>query len=147
MDILLYYNNSERNVVDKTLALAFTLSGYLRDESSVIDPVIEIRATADISLCNYAYISEFHRYYYIRNIEVIRTNLYRLTLHSDPLTSFKDSILANSGTISRQENNWDLYLNDEMFKIDGRRRTQTYPFDTAFKPTLDYVLVFGGGAT
>lgn len=66
--IVLYQNNSPVNKVDKSLVAVATLTGVLREGSSVLDPVVTIESDAPasvVSSANYAYIAEFGRYYYI----------------------------------------------------------------------------------
>ena len=70
MTIRLYNNVSDKNVVDKQLTqVGNDITGTLRDDCSVVDPVIAIEGiAANINGVNYAYIPEFNRYYYINNI-------------------------------------------------------------------------------
>ena len=100
MTLELYSNSSEYAALDKELELQITLSGILREESSIIDPSILVEDLDDyITDINYAYIPEFGRYYFITNIESVRNHLWRLSLHVDVLHTYADGIRANSGII------------------------------------------------
>ena len=77
MTLKLYKNYSDKIVVDKSITqIGQDISGTLREDCSIIDPVIAIEGLSDLSV-NYAYITEFGRYYYINNI-VCRGKLFEL---------------------------------------------------------------------
>lgn len=136
MTIKLYKNLSENNVLNKNIdQLGNNLTGTLREDCSVIDPVFRIAGFTGFNLkqANYAYISEFGRYYYINNIVCLTNNLYELHLHVDVLKTYASQIRKCNAVISRQEHTRDLYLNDGVFK-------------TRAFPQLE-VIQFGGGFT
>ena len=63
-DVKLQTNNSEHICFDKELSDIATLSGTLRDGSSIIDPVILIEADlSSLTTCNYLTIESFGRSY------------------------------------------------------------------------------------
>ena len=82
MTIKLYINRSDKNVLDKNITqVGSDITGTLRDDCSVVDPVIKVEGlAANITGVNYAYIQEFNRYYYINNI-VCKNHLYELLLN------------------------------------------------------------------
>ena len=117
-NIILQMNKSDYNVLDKSLTNIATVSGRLKDSTSIIDPIILI--SGDISNyinCNYMTISNFNRSYFINNIISITNSLFEIHAHVDVLTSFKSEIRANNCILSRQENKYNLYLNDGSLKI------------------------------
>ena len=112
-NIHLYQNLSENNRMDKNLNPPVTFQGNLKEFTSVIDPIITIESPVNIvCLYNYVFIPDFNRYYFITNIIAITDTLTEITLHVDVLMSFKDYIRVNLATTRRQENDWNLYLND-----------------------------------
>ena len=144
MTLELYSNSSEYAALDKELELQITLSGILREESSIIDPSILVEDLDDyITDINYAYIPEFGHYYFITNIESVRNHLWRLSLHVDVLHTYADGIRANSGIIERNENLYDLQLNDGLFKTRQNPRIAQYPFPSGFN-TWNFVLAVAG---
>lgn len=143
MTINLYVNVSEKERVTKTLSLEKSFSGTLREQTSVIDPVISIESTDNLSQYNYMYIPDFGRYYYIRNVESVKNGLWRITGHVDVLMSFKSQILQNSGVIERQENKWNLYLPDPDFQTSNKTQIQTKKFPKGFG-NRSYILVISG---
>lgn len=144
MTLTLYYNESENNALNKTLTQITSLTGTLREESSIIDPVILISGNDEnIPFINYAYIPEFHRYYFITNIESVRKDLWRIHMHVDVLYTYRNAIKANSAIIERNENMYDLQLNDGLFKTRQKPRIVQYPFSAGFD-TWNFVLGVAG---
>lgn len=144
MTITLYSNASEINSVNKELSELITLSGTLREQSSIIDPVISIEGIDQyLSSANYAYIPEFGRYYFITGIESIRMGLWRLSFHVDVLYTYREQILANNAIIERNENEFDLKLNDGLFQTQQNPRIVQYPFPDGFN-TWNFVLAVAG---
>ena len=144
MTLILYANSSEYASLDKELEQIITLSGILREESSIIDPVITVEDLDDaITAINYAYIPEFGRYYFITNIESVRNHLWRLSLHVDVLHTYAAAIRENSAIIERNENEYDLQLNDGLFKTRQNPRIVQYPFPAGFN-TWNFVLAVAG---
>ena len=93
MNIKLFYNSSDNRCIKKTLQGEFDITGSLRDETSIISPTIVIKS-ADPIRFNYAYIPAFKRYYYINNVESVRSGVWKVYMEVDPLMSFKTDILA-----------------------------------------------------
>ena len=117
-NITLQINTSEKNKLDKEITDIATVSGVLKEDTSIIDPVIKIEcALSDYVNCNYITIPEFGRKYFVNNIRSVRNGLVEFSCHVDVLSSFADSIRTNKAIIKRQENNWNLYLNDGTFKV------------------------------
>ena len=144
MNIKIQRNESDDRAFNKSITDIANLSGYLRDDSSVIDPVIMVEGSiSTIAGCNYMSIAEFGRSYFITNMESVRNNLVRVTGHVDVLTTYKDAILANSGIIRRQENLWNLYLDDGSFKVYNNPIVLTRAFPSGFS-TMSFILAVAG---
>lgn len=134
MNITFYKNYSEKNHLDKNLTQMGTISGTLREDCSVINPVIKIESFSgfDLTQCNYCYIPDFGRYYFINNIKCVG-KLFEIEAHVDVLSTYKTAIRNNKAIVSRQQNEYNLYLQDGAIK--------TYAF-----PHMQ-VAQFGGGFT
>lgn len=144
MTITLFSNISEYNAVNKSITELTTLTGTLREESSLIDPVISISdIDSYIGSMNYAYIPEFNRYYFITNIESVRDNLWRVSFHVDVLYTYREQIKGNNAIIERNENEYDLKLNDGLFKTQQNPRIAQFPFPSGFT-TWNFVLAIAG---
>lgn len=143
-DILLQQNNSERNRLTKEISDLFTVSGELKTETSIIDPVIMIECDLPaVTGCNYMSIPAFGRSYFVNNIRSIRTGLVEFSCHVDVLSSFAEQIKKNTAIVRRQENNWNLYLNDGSFKVYQNPNVLTKAFPSGFT-TQEFVLAVAG---
>lgn len=146
MNITLQVNNSDFHVINKNITDVSSLSGYLRESSSIINPVVMIEVPAgSIAGCNYMTISEFGRSYYITDIESVRANLTRVTAHVDVLYTYRNQILNATGIIKRQQNLWNLYLDDGVFKVYNNPQILTKAFPSGFS-TMSFILAVAGGA-
>lgn len=141
MTIKFYNNLSDKIVVDKNITqIGQDMSGTLRENCSIIDPVIKVEGIvgSNITTCNYAYITEFARYYYITNIVCVG-KLFEVHMHVDVLMSYRGDIRTNSAVISRQEKQYNLYLQDGVFKTYSQPHYEIKQFGTGF---TDFQFVF-----
>ena len=144
MNLTLYTNNSDNNVVDKDLTQQSTITGTARGEIDILNPVITLETTSPLIGVNYCYIQEFGRYYYITNITKTREGLTRITCRVDVLKTYADQIRAQRAIVARQENQWNLYLDDGTFKTYNNPLIITKAFPSGFSG-MSYVLVVAGG--
>jgi len=144
MKITLYNNYGENNNINKHLVKIIDLEGYLREQTSLVNPQIMIELHPDqygfikddtgtyvtfndnikitwdsfiyqnVLSANYVYIPDFNRYYFINDITSVRQNLWRLSLHVDVLMSYKKEILNTKAFISRNEFIYNDKLVDEL---------------------------------
>lgn len=160
-DIQLYKNSSPTNKVTKDIGSPMdTLQGTLRAGASIIDPSVIVQLSGDQewrTMCNYAYIPAFGRYYYITNIISLSgqidlggqyTNpygLWELHMHVDVLMSYAEGIKQQTAVVARQEEKYNLYLDDGTFmcyqnpKIQTKLFSVTDPFETQ-----EFVLMVAG---
>lgn len=130
--IKLQQNNSRDNARNKALTDVLTLTGTLKEESSMLDPDILIETTTDISRCNYLTIEVFQRYYFIKEITVVNNNRYRIKAHCDVLSSAGSGLNSCMGIVRRQQNAWNLYLDDGVFKAYSNPLIVTKEFPSGF---------------
>lgn len=143
-NIVLQRNNSELNRVTKSVDNLLTVSGVLKEETSIIDPVIKIECDlAAVTDCNYLSIPSFGRSYFVNNIRSIRNGLVEFSCHVDVLSSFASAIRGNTAIVKRQENKWNLYLNDGSFKVYQNPNVLTRAFPSGFT-TQEFVLAIAG---
>ena len=142
MNILLYKTTNANNDLNKTISDKVELVGALRDASSVIAPSILIQSNP-IGY-NYAYIPEFGRYYYIKNITAFRKGAYIVDLKCDVLMSFREEILHMSGIVSRLTNGDEYANRDIKTKCLETHRRLDFP-ETPFTRNGSYILISKGG--
>lgn len=147
MTITLYNNSSESINISKDISEIVTLTGNLRESSSIMSPSILFQDISidQITQCNYAYIADFKRYYFITEAVLERSNLVRLNMRCDVLMTYADQIKANTGVIARQENNWNLYLNDGVFKVYQNPIIKTQLFPNGFTGESFVLAIAGAG--
>lgn len=140
--LTLYNNASPVNAMDKSLTQITSLTGNLREESNVINPTILFQASS-ISNINYAYIPELSRYYFVQEIESVRTNLWRVHLHVDVLYTYRSQIRQNHALVYRQQNRFDLMLDDGIFRCKQNPRIYRYEFPNGLGD-FNYILITAG---
>lgn len=143
MNIIFYKTSSPENQITKSLQNALTLTGNLREGASIVTPLITL--TSDIKEYNYCYITAFNRYYYIRDINQVRKNVYSVNLECDVLMSFKTEILNNTAIVERSQNNRSQYQHDNEIITKAMQRVRLKKFNYTF-PTQSLILTVGGGA-
>lgn len=121
MTIVLYNNTSEKNVLNKAshLTQVASLTGTLRSGTNLVDPEIIVEL-ATLPTFNYAYISEFNRYYFVKNITNVNNRLWSISLHCDVLYTYKDNILNLEAEVERNEFDYDLLLDDPQREFESK---------------------------
>lgn len=101
MLIRLYNFTGDRRALNKgsKMNMICEMQGDLSDPSEVVNPVIYVDSFKnetggfDPADCNYAWIQQFKRYYFINELKVISENIWEISMHSDPLMSFSAAIM------------------------------------------------------
>lgn len=132
--IVFMYNNEPMNKISKTPVEVYTLEGVLKDETSIVDPVILISKSGTMGDVNYAYIAQFNRYYYIRDAVSNRNGLWEVTMHTDVLKTFSEGILGSPAIIAKSSKKYNLYLNDADYKCQQNDIIMTQNFPNGFTP-------------
>lgn len=151
MKITLYNNHSENNKLNKTIVKIIELTGYLREQTSLINPQIMIefhpnqfegyikdddqvyvvyngvKITWDsfinnyVLSANYVYIPDFNRYYFINDIVSVRQNLWRIVLHVDVLMSYKKEISNTYAIVSRNQYKYNNFILDDKISFSNEK--------------------------
>lgn len=111
MTIIFYNSGNEKNVVVKTLSNGTTMTGTLRMPTSVLNPIVIIE-NSTFPTWNYAYISEFSRYYFITNVVSVNNDLWQIEMKVDVLMSFSANILTQTAFVARNEYDEDNRIAD-----------------------------------
>ena len=98
MELQIYNNNSNTNVLNKKITLIDTLEFNLKADNSILQPILILK---NYSAGNYCYIKEFNRYYYISDIRVLTGGLYQLQLDVDVLMTYKNELMSKSITTQK----------------------------------------------
>lgn len=144
--ISLFKTASENNRVVKVLTDEKQLTGELRNQTSVLNPSIRIESADNISTYNYAYISEFGRYYYIIDIVSVRTNCWVVSLRCDVLMSYKDEILGLNVILDNtQETGLSNYLASPNWVNLVKTKTDIKSFPSGLSEQGEFILITAGG--
>lgn len=127
MTLTLYTTSSERERMGKTLTQQVQVTGTLRgqDNGNKRSPTITVEANASnratILACNYAYISEYDRYYFIGPMKPVTDKLIEIPLTCDVLETFKTGISNNMMILDRTE------LYNSQYVVDNSRAAENFP--------------------
>ena len=129
MIVKFYQNDSDDRKVDKHITLKKSLATVIiKEDSSIMRPVLKVHMDSDIMKCNYVEISSWNRYYYIDNITVASGQMLIITCREDVLMSNKTQLYKTSAFVQRSEKgNANMYINDQLFLSTN-------------KPIIDYLL-------
>ena len=145
LSVIMQKTSSPKNKIGKTLTGDKTYSCWLKDATSILRPVIILETSDDLTAYNYMSISELGRKYFVDDIISLHINQWEIHAHVDVLETYATAIKANSAVIRRQENKYNLYLDDPEFMTYNTEQISTYKFSkTEFNKTLSYVLVING---
>ena len=153
MTINLYKIISEKNSVTKEteagkLTASYTLTGTLKNNTSIINPTIRVEVNSGIVTCNYAYIPEFSRYYFIRDIVNVSNNLWEISMHCDVISSFWNEIKTNSAILNRVESASfsSPLLTDNRLPLSSTTQTDIIEGSTVYsRDTMSTLLIVPGG--
>lgn len=146
MTIDFYINTSEKEKFDKSLTNEMSLTGFLKQATSVINPVITVEIE-NPSQYNYCHIPQFHRYYFINDMINVKNKIWEIHLHVDVLESFKTKIKANKAIIEKSEQtaSSNEYFNDgSTFYHDSREYNEIAMFQRGFDTAPSYILITAG---
>ena len=143
MQIKLYNTSSEKNRLSKVLTGEVTITGYLGEESDVLNPAIIVGYNTSLLSKNYCYIADFGRYYFITGFTIINQEIV-LFLHVDVLMTYKYDIKNSKARIVRSASNFDEYIIDDMIINESRTRTYQRKIGAGFTKANKYLMLIGG---
>ena len=116
LNVTIYKSSAELNRVTKNTylnnALQFT-SVVLKAPSELLNPVIRIQTSSDLTGYNYCYISDLSRYYFMEKPVLIRDDLWEFSCRVDVLMSHKTGIGNLVGIIARQQSSYNNLVFDD----------------------------------
>lgn len=145
MTINLYMNTTPPNVINKLPTNVGIIEGALRSPTSIVDPVIIIERESPTGF-NYIQIPDFNRYYYVNGIVSQNNNLIAISCHVDVLMSYANQILDFDAVVRRNENKFNLYLDDGIFKAYQNTKHKIIKFPYGFTQ-YSYVLALAGNGS
>lgn len=118
MILSLYTNKSATNYLNKNIEqLGTSKSIDIYDNVNIINPVFIINYNTSFLNCNYCYVNELNRYYYV-DISLDSAKRMILNCAVDVLMSFKNDILNSDCTVIRSESiGKPTYIIDDKLPI------------------------------
>ena len=118
--------NSDKRALTKSIGGGPSMSGTLRNETSVVNPTILVQGSVEtLSGCNYMEIPAFHRKYFITDVTSVSDDLCMVSGHCDVLATYASGIRSNQAILGRSASNWNLYINDGSFKVTNKTKIVT----------------------
>lgn len=132
MQAKFYLNKSDKRYLNKNIELKYdNIPIQILEPSSVVRPGLRVSSGLIGQGVNYLYVTDLERYYYI-NDWIMENGYIRLECEVDVLMSFKDEIKERSVIVKRNEDKFNLYLDDPKYKIQNRTATMTKEFPNGF---------------
>ena len=128
--VWLYTQNSENDVLSKSLTFVNIIAGQFNSAFNLKNPVLDLHITDSGNIaCNYIYIPSLSRYYYVESVDVISANYIRYKLREDVLMTWQSLIRQQNAFVVRSYSDSNNYIVDERLPLKSIK-TITY-----FTPT------------
>lgn len=148
MTVTLYKSPGERNILNRKKTVVKTMAAVqVTDVLNIETPAILINRDDAIIGFDYAEIPLFNRFYFVNSIEIVNGNQFKLYLESDPLESFKSSILNSQAIAKRSTNRGNPEIEDPLVVFKNIPNYETRKCATGFSPDGSgecYALTLGG---
>lgn len=152
MYINTYINYSDNNKLNKNIQLVESnVSVELKENTDLINPVLKLSmrytgSPASPAYFNYCYISEFGRYYFVKNRTYSQQHL-EVSLQVDPLYTWADYIANLEVIANRSSSRFDLYLPDNDVPVRADANVKCIPFYDGFtaEGNEEFILAVSGG--
>ena len=145
MEVILYKNSSENNVIGKSLVQIKSVECNLKNDVSIVNPTLVLSYTDSILDSNYCFIPKFNRYYFIDEIIPITGDRSIIKCRVDVLESFKDDIKSLTAIINKQETIADKFIDDGSWIVENKDFLQSYNFSNGFNDNGEFILITAGG--
>lgn len=112
----------------------------LLESTSLMNPTFKLSIGSNPIDYNYCYVSDFHRYYFVRDI-TSDNNFWYITCEVDPMASHKSEVLSGSHYVLRSASSYDEYIVDNVYptkveetgefatgSVDGTSATDPFSF-------------------
>lgn len=131
INVGLFSNTENELIADKNPNAITTCIGDVRGTVDLLNPTIlvEVSSPYDVESANYMSITAGNtRYYFITGKRSITNTLWEITGRADLRKTYYDAIRSSSGIVSRNENNYNMYLKDDKIPILAHKTFSIYNF-------------------
>lgn len=146
MTIELFNNTSDNNNLNKSLTSHGNKQCDIKGEIDLIRPTFVVgHVSNQFKDCNYCYVPDYGRYYYITNKKGLLGNRMMLECVVDPLMSFKDAIKEMSVIADRANASIrNPYFDNGTLVNDCKHTKQIINFNNGFSNSGCYILLTCG---
>ena len=147
--VTLYSFTKRENSTKQPSSGGTDYSCTLIDDTSLMNPTFKLEIGTNPIGKNYAYVADFNRYYFIKDIRSYQ-NFWYISCECDVLASFKSEISAGQHYVLRSSHSYDGSITDNMYPAKAVAYEQTSspaegdPFD--WSANHSYVLGIVGEA-
>lgn len=148
--VTLYSFTKRENSTKQPVGSGTDYSCVMLDDTSLMNPTFKLSIASNPIGKNYAYVSDFNRYYFINDISTYQGFWY-ISCECDVLASFKSEISAGQHYVLRSSHSYDGSITDNMYPAKAVAHEQTSspaegdPFD--WTSNHSYVLGIVGKAS
>ena len=114
MQVILYKNTEDPRTVYKHPVEIATVSAIPFYPIIITTPVFKLSVQQGYDEVNYCYVPEFHRFYFIDSVQLESGNAMILKCSCDVLNSFKTDISNLSCVCTRNEYEFNKYIQDDV---------------------------------
>ena len=118
IQIKFYTFNKRTNSTKVPTGSGSTYNCTLKDDTSILEPVIRLQTSNNVKPYNYAYIADFGRYYFVTDI-VSSKGFWEISLKVDTLASYKAGIGSMTPYVLRSASSSDEYILDTAYPADS----------------------------
>lgn len=153
MSVTLYKYRGDNNTVNKSLGdPVFTTNGAFRDDIDVLNPTFtlgHLEGVTEETLqdCNYMFISEFERFYFITGMTIPYDSELTIRGKVDVLRTYAADIMGLGALVERNSINYSNYLIDHSAQAYNFPMVLTKRFPNGFGEPRYYLTVAGSPQT
>lgn len=131
------------NSVNKSVDLN-DYTGYFRNAVNISSPTVQVERSSPVGF-NYMRIPDLNRYYFVSGVSTVVTNLISITGTVDVAMSFKSEFLEWEAVVRRNENRYNMLLDDGIFKAYQNSKHKVITFPRSMND-FSYILALGGNS-
>lgn len=145
MNVKLYNTTSPKIQVNKTLNLVADIDGEPHDIVSETEMTLRLTVghLQGVQGSNYCYVADTGKYYFISPNYQIEGHSVIINLKEDVLMSLKTQLLAQTCTITRNENLRNAYLYDEAYQMLAYKKIVTKKFPSGIDNNTIILMTVG----
>lgn len=146
MQLIMYQTNSDPKCMRKSLNHIGEVGFFLKGEGSLLELDVLLLISDYIYDCNYVFIPQWNRYYFVERPTVISNEHMSLHLVQDVLQTWAGQLESINAIIVRQENIYDPFIHDNMYKVWTHKFIQSKVLGEFSREEVDsYVVTTTGG--